>query len=188
MSQEKSILNTEAGDAKKSADKAADAADRANKSAQQANSEAERAKNRAQELERESLLLQQQLLAQASRPSLLYGKRSERLIEQLKPFAGQKAEVRICHVYLANDEAMHLAMHLQFILSKDANWSVNHLATESCFGTGIQVSVNPKAPDPVRKAADALWLALHGVPLTMVGDKPFVMESPRGCVPISVEK
>jgi hypothetical protein len=155
------------------------------------NQEAGEANERAANLERESLLLQQQLVAQGSRSVLLYGKRRDRLIAHLKPFAGQKAEVRYCGAsfteYFIDNEAMALAVLLRSILSNDGKWSVNPLTRENCSGTGIRVSVNPKAPDPVRKAADALWLALHEVPLAMIGDKAIVMESPRPEQPKTID-
>lgn len=134
-------------------------------------------------MEVEALSLQKQLIAQGSRAALLYGENRERIIEQVKPFAKQKIEIRFCRVsfnqFFIDNDTMGVAMLLETILSKDAHWEVNPLVADNCSGSGIEVSVNPKASSPVRKAADALWLALHGVPLTMIGDQPFVKESPR---------
>jgi len=137
---------------------------------------------RAANLEKDAAALLKQLIEQGPRSHLLYGERKERLTEQLKPFAGQKAEIRYCAVsfnqHFIDNDTIGVTMLLIDILVK-AGWSVNPLVRENCSGTGIQVSINPKAPESVRKAADALWVALHAVPLAMIGDKVFAMASPR---------
>jgi len=145
---------------------------------------------RAANLEKEAAALLKQLIDQGPRSHLLYGERQERLIEQLKPFTGQKIEVRFCRAsfnqFFIDNDTMGVVMRLQDILRKSL-WSVIPFVIDNCGGNGIEVSVNPKAPDTVRKAADALWLALHEVPLAMVGDKPFVMESPRPEQPKTID-
>ncbi len=138
-------------------------------------------------MELQALSLQKQLVSQGSRAALLYGKNRERLVDRLKPFQQQKVEIRFCRVsfnqFVVDNDTMAVAMLLQSILSRDARWAVNPLVMDNCSGTGIQVSVNPEAVESTRKASDALWAALHEIPLTMVGDKPFVVESPRPSQP-----
>lgn len=141
------------------------------------------AEERTANLELDVLKLQQQLAAQGSRSALLFGKKREGFVSWLRPFGGQKIEVRHCRLsfnqFSIDTDTMQLVMRLQYVLETDAKWVVTPYIEENCNGTGIEVSVSPEAPESTRMAADALWMALNGLPLTMLGNKPFVMESPR---------
>jgi hypothetical protein len=153
------------------------------KEAGDANKLAADANERTANVELEALKLQQQLIAQGSRSALLFGKNSNIFVAKLKSFRGQKVEVRHCRVSLSqffvDNDTMQLVMRLQTILETDAKWAVTPYVEDNCSGTGVEVSVSPKAPESTRKTACALWNALHEIPLTMLGDKPFVMQSPR---------
>jgi hypothetical protein len=140
------------------------------------------AHERAANLEKEAAALLKQLIEQGPRSHLLYGERRERLIAQLKPFSGQKAEIRFCNssfnLYSVDNDTTSVAMLLKYILEQ-ANWSVNPLVIDNCSGTGLSVSIHPIAPTSAHQAADALLSALLSLPLTVVGNKVFVEESPR---------
>jgi hypothetical protein len=114
---------------------------------------------------------------------LLYGEARERLIEKLKPYAGQKAEIRYFtsafNQYSVDNDAMGVVMNLKFILSTGAGWNVNPPVMENGGGTGISISINPKAPESTRKAASVLLEALTEVPLVIIGPKVIEAESPR---------
>src|SRR5664279_6625740 len=116
--------------------------------------------------------LLKQLIEQGPRSHLLYGERRERLIAQLKPFSGQKAEIRFCNssfnLYSVDNDTTSVAMLLKYILEQ-ANWSVNPLVIDNCSGTGLSVSIHTIAPTSAHQAADALLSALLSLPLTVVG-------------------
>jgi hypothetical protein len=133
---------------------------------------------------------EKQLIEQGPRTHLLYGKRRDRIIERLKPFSGQKAEIRYCTVsfnqYFIDNDTMGVAMLLGDILAK-AGWSVNPLARENCSGSGLSISTNPQAPGSVQKAAHELLSALLEVQLTVVGSAVSVQESPRPTQPLTID-
>lgn len=116
------------------------------------NEKAGKANERAAELERESLLLQKQLIAQGSRSVLLWGRRRKDLVEKLKPFAGQKAEIRHCRISFTqnfiDNEAMSLVMALQSVLSNEGKWSVNPLAQENLLWNWNPGIRGPKGSGP----------------------------------------
>lgn len=137
---------------------------------------------RVAHLESDTASLLKQLIEQGPRSHLLYGTNRDELIEELKPFAGQKVEVRICrgsfNQYFADKDAIGVAMLLQDIFEK-ANWSGSPLVVENCGGTGIQVSFDPNAPEPVRMAASALASALEKLPMTLIANGAVAVATPR---------
>lgn len=146
------------------------------------NQSAASANERTANLEKESAALLKQLIEQGPRSHLLYGERQERLIEQLRPFSGQKVEIRHCassfNQYFVDNDTIGVAMRLSDILGK-SGWSVTPFIRENCNGTGLSVSINRQASASTRKAADALLSGLLAVPLAVVGNKVFIAESPR---------
>ncbi len=149
-----------------------------------ANAEAADAKARTAEAKLKLEELRIQIVKQGSRSNLLYGERRNLLVERLKPFAGQKAEVRICDELLRqhsfDKEAETVATLLQYILSAESKWSVNPLVMMiNCGGEGLFVTINSKAPDSTRRAADALLKALKEVPIIGVGDTVGISDAPR---------
>jgi hypothetical protein len=155
----------------------------ANERAESAKAIAATANERAAESQLKLEELREQVVKQGSRSSLLYGKRRDVLVEHLKPFVGQKAEVRFCDVSFSpqfiDNEVMSLTMLLQDILSIDSKWSVNPLARVHCSGTGLTVEINSKAPGTTAKAADVLLKALKEVPLAIVGNAVLISDMPR---------
>jgi hypothetical protein len=125
---------------------------------------------------------EKQLIEQGPRSHLLYGEKRDRIIEALKPFTGQKVEIRYCTVsfnqFFIDNDTMSVAMLLTDILAK-AGWSVNPLARENCSGSGLSVSIHPQATESVRRASNMLLSALLQVPLGVVGQTVSVQESPR---------
>ena len=140
-------------------------------------------RERTAAMELQALSLQKQLVLQGSRAALLYSENRHRLVDRLKLLPRQKVEIRFCRVsfnqFVMDNDTMALAMSLQGILLREVHWIVNPLVMENCSGTGIQVSVDPRAKESTRKASDALWAALHEIPMSMIGDGVFVAESPR---------
>ncbi len=125
-----------------------------------------------EQLKRENISLLKQLTEQGPRSHLLYGQRRSQLIERLKPFAGQRVEVRTCNIsfnlYVLDNDTIGVAMLLRHILG-EAGWAVNPPAVESCSGTGIFISRHPKSSDLTQKAAEALVAGLEQVPLVVNG-------------------
>src|SRR5208282_4742338 len=74
-------------------------------------------------------------------------------------------------------------MLLETILSRNAQWAVNPPVEDNCGGTGLSLSLSPKASEASRKAADALLAALIEVPLTVIGPAVAAAESPRPLQP-----
>jgi hypothetical protein len=146
--------------------------------AAQANERAARLEKEAASLRKEAASLLRQLVEQGPRSNLLYGTKRDELIDELKPFAGQQIEVRYCGALFNDNDAMGVAMLLQGIFEK-AGWLGSPLVIENCGGTGIRVSFNPNATEPVRKAAGALALALQKIPLKLVSNGAMAIETPR---------
>jgi len=134
-------------------------------------------------LKKESAALLKQLVSQGSRPALLYGSNRTAFADKLKPFHDQRVELRYGRTSFnqsfIDNETMGLLTMLEVVLSQDAKWAVNPLVTDNISGTGVEVAISPEASEKTRKAASALWLALHNLPLAMVGDKPFIRQLTR---------
>lgn len=124
--------------------------------------------------------LQQQLIAQGPRWSLLYGKTADEFIAALKPFAGQRAEIRYSRFHFPDNDMMQVAMRLQFLLGESgAGWSVFPFPLPSNMnGSEVWVSVRPKAPQSTLDAATKLLQALRKIPLK-VNDRPDVTNDLR---------
>jgi len=145
---------------------------------------------RLSEQQERTLALQKQVISQGSRVALLYPEKTwERLIEQLKPFSRQKAEIRFCTVsfnqYSVDNEAMALAMKLRELLDK-AGWLLAPLSRQNCNGTGMTISIGEKSPESTQKAADGLRSALLEVPF-MVGSRVFVTDLMRSPQPHTIQ-
>ena len=119
--------------------------------------------------------LEKDLISVGSRTRLLYGKRRELLVEELRSYAGQKAEVRFCQQYLTDNDTMGVALLLLNTILPEAHWSVRTLAPENCGGTGVSVSVSSRASPATRNAADAVVSAFSEVQVGVVGQKVFYL-------------
>jgi hypothetical protein len=115
------------------------------------------------------------------RDKLLFGKRRQKLVDALQPFARQNIDVRVMAVRTvilggrnpsASDfkERDGLANSLIGVLN-DANWNPpNVLSKDSTLaGDGISVHLFPDAPSSTSKAAEVLAKALASVPLATSG-------------------
>ena len=145
--------------------------------------EASEANERAANLEVEALSLKKELVLQGPRVSLLYGKKAEEIIAGLKPFVGQKVEIRYSvasfNQYHIDNDTMGVAMRLQYLLGNvGAEWSVAPLLIANMNGTAVWVSVNSKSPEKTIRSAKALLNLLRGVPLK-VNDEPQISDDPR---------
>ena len=131
------------------------------------------------EQQERTLALQKQLIAQGSRAQLLWPEETRnRIIEQLTPFSKQKAEISFCAMYLTDNESMGLAMNLRGLLEK-SGWAVTPLVMSNLSGTGMTISVSPRAPKSTLEAADTLLSVLMGVPFEVTGKKVLVHEPAR---------
>ncbi len=143
--------------------------------------EASNADERAAKLEVEALSLKRELISQGPRVNLLYGKTAERLIAGLKPFAGQKVEIRYSvasfNQYHIDNDTMGVATRFQYLLDK-AGWSVSPLLIANMNGTAVWVSISSKSPETTVKSAKVLLSLLRGVPLK-VNDEPTISDDPR---------
>lgn len=129
-----------------------------------------------------TLELQKELIAQGPRVNLLYGKTAETVILELKPFSGQRVEIRYSQVsfnqYHIDTDTMGVAMRLQSLLTQ-AGWDVAPaLLIDNSNGAAIWVAIGSKASKLTTKAANSLLDALRGVPLK-VNDKPEISDAPR---------
>jgi|GEM_PF-5686212 len=121
-----------------------------------------------------------QLVLLGPRLNLLYGKNRQLLIERLKPFAGQSAEIRFCEIslnrYSVDGDVIGVAQFLAEIKYR-AGWIGDRFSIEKpgCNGQGITVSVDPKASSLTKKAARAFINAVSKVPLII---SPYVFEIP----------
>jgi hypothetical protein len=171
------LITLEAGNAKTSADKAADATHRAEQSATDAGVKAHEVKERvdaigkrASGLDKELASVQHGLTLRLSREGV-FVKKTEDFERALRPFAGQKVDVR----YAANledptkpydPETYWFAAHLSFTLGQ-AHWlspdALRDVPAE--HGTGVFISVSPRSSQRTRDAAEALANALVAVPI-----------------------
>lgn len=145
-----------------------------------ANARASEANARASALEVEALKLREQLVAQGPRENLLRGESRKKLVDALKPFAGQRIDVRrsasVIEVNGAvvmstpiGDDTLGLSQALVGVL-RDAGWNLPPSPLLSAFqGQGLKVEVVQKASPKTLGAAVALVEALRKVPLTVEG-------------------
>jgi hypothetical protein len=132
------------------------------------------ANERAAGLEVEALELRKQLQEQGPRAYLLTGDKRRKLVEALKPFAGQKIDVRYSAATIMvngavvmsspmGDDALGLAKALIGVL-KDAGWNAPSTPLiGSLQGEGIEVEVLPASSNQTRMAAHAIVEALRKV-------------------------
>jgi hypothetical protein len=113
--------------------------------------------------------LETELIELAPRPELLYGKNRDRLIAKLKPYAGQKVEVRVCNAVGLEDEVWSTALLLRFAIFQEAGWQAGGPNIESCGGQGISVAVSPVALKRTRAVAKVVVSALAAAHLAIVG-------------------
>jgi hypothetical protein len=118
--------------------------------------------------------LEERILEMGPRAVLLQGKRGADLVTALKPFTGQKVQVRDCQPNtMFNEEASGLSRTIKERLI-ESGWklspALNGFASQgSCRGTGMWIGNDPTAPDATKLAARALWDALNHVPLDVTG-------------------
>ena len=162
---------------------AADALERAAKAEENlgnAKKSAAEANTRAASLEVQALQLRKDLVLQGSRENLLSGEIRKKLIAALRPFAGQKIDVR----YTANalmvnsavvtsaplgDDVVGTANALVSVM-KEAGWNLPSTALlYSVQGYGINVEIVASSSPSTHAAAKALADALRGVSLEIFG-------------------
>jgi hypothetical protein len=161
-----------------------EAAGKANARAGEANERASKANERASVLEIEGLKLREQLAAQGSRESLLRGATRQKLVDALKPFAGQRVDFRnsasIVQVNGKNvmstpigDDTIGLAVALIGV-AKDAGWnSPSDPLPTFVVSQGIEILVVRNASERTLEAAIALGHALQNVPFGKVSGPVF---------------
>ncbi|MFZ0798388.1 MAG: hypothetical protein WCA13_02615 [Terriglobales bacterium] len=180
-------MNKEAGDARREAGLAMERAGKAEenlgnarKAAAIAEQHAADANARAAGLEVEALQLRKQVVLQGARENLLAGDNRQKLVHALKPFAGQRVDVRYsANAFMVNsavisatplgDDTVGLANALVGIM-KDAGWSLPPTALlYSIQGYGINVEIVNAASPSTRAAAEELAKALRDVSLVVFG-------------------
>lgn len=145
-----------------------------------ANAAASEANERTATLELESLKLREQLVAQGPRESILRGEIRKKLIDALKPFAGQKVDVRrSASVIEVNgsvvmstpigDDTIGLSQTLVSIL-REAGWNSPSTPLLSDFqGQGLKVEIAPGFSAETLRRARVLADALRAIPLATEG-------------------
>ncbi|MGA7522977.1 MAG: hypothetical protein WBW84_10875 [Acidobacteriaceae bacterium] len=125
---------------------------------------AQKAHREADVVSSEALELSQQLTKQDLREHLLQNKRNrDRFVAILKPFTGQKFDIRPCT--LDDSEVTSLSLVLYGAML-DAGWTNVSFRPYFACGNGVVVLVDNDAPDSTKRAASALQRALFAVGLT----------------------
>jgi len=131
-------------------------------------------------LEVAALKLRGQMLQQGPRGNLITGENRTKLIEALKPFAGQKVDVRhSASVFMVNskivsatpigDDVVGLANVLVSVL-REAGWNVPSQSLPSGFsGYGLYVRTSRTASPETTKAAGALVTAIKELSIDVAG-------------------
>ena len=138
------------------------------------------ANQRAASLEVEALKLRGQLLVQGPRENLLRGEKRQEFVDVLKPFTGQKIDVRrSASVIEVNGEVVMstpigddtIGLSRSFISAlRDAGWHSPPDPLLSAFhGEGLKVEIAENASAKTVEAAKALVEALRGLPLSVEG-------------------
>jgi hypothetical protein len=142
--------------------------------------EAASQRERAAKLEVESLKLRGQLQVQGPREKLINGEKRQEFVDMLKPFSGQRIDVRhSASTIMVNgaivmstpigDDALGLSRSFIGAL-KDAGWDSPQTPLISSFqGQGLKVEIVQNASLETLRAARALVEALKKVPLTVDG-------------------
>jgi hypothetical protein len=156
---------------------------RFNKDAAEARKDAGKAIERAAALELEALALREELMAQDSRKNLLIGEKRHKLLDALKPFPGQKIDIRrSASAFMVNgaivsstpigDDTVGLANALFGIL-RDAGWKLPPTPLIAGIqGYGLEVEILHNASHETQVAAKALVDGLKQVPLAVNGPAP----------------
>lgn len=156
-----------------------EAAGKANAKAGEANERASKANERSSALEVEALKLRLQLAAQGPRESLLRGEVRQKLVDTLKPFSGQKVDLKnsasIIQVNGKNvmstpigDDSLGLASALIGVAG-DAGWQVpSEPIPTFVTAQGIEILVSRNASEKTLEAAVKLAQALGEVPFGKV--------------------
>jgi hypothetical protein len=151
----------------------------ANERAGHAEERAAGANERSAALEVEALRLRKQLVAQGPRESMLRGEARQRLVDALKPFAGQRVDFRnsasIIQVNGRNvmstpigDDTVGLAVALIGV-AKDAGWETpSEPLPTFVVSQGIEIMVSRDASERTLETAIALGHSLQNVPFEKV--------------------
>jgi hypothetical protein len=130
-------------------------------------------------MEIEALSLRMELLRQGPRENLLLGPTRQKLVDALKPFAGQRIDIRhsaaafevngaVVSATPVGEDALGLAYALIGVL-KDAGWNSPPTPLIGSLGQGIDViTVHNASPETLRAAA-ALVRSLQAIPLAVTG-------------------
>ena len=142
--------------------------------------EASSQRERAANLEMEALKLRKELALQGARENLLAGDNRQKLVQALKPFAGQRVDVRYSAVVMMvnsevvtltplGDDNVGLASALVGVM-KDAGWNLPPTPLLYAIqGYGVNVEIVNKASPSTRAAAEGLAKSLRGVSLVVFG-------------------
>jgi hypothetical protein len=175
-------------EAKAEVSKAQQQAGESNRTAGEANERAGKANERAAALEVEALKLREQLLAQGPREALLRGDKRAQLVDALRPFTGQRIDVRrSAFVIEANsvlvssmpigDDTTGLAVALIGVV-RDAGWeSPSEPLLCSVESQGLEILVVNGASEKTMQAAIALGRSLQSISLQKVHGPVFADES-----------
>jgi hypothetical protein len=139
----------------------------AQRQAAQAMGEAGDARERAAVLEKQAADLSERIVEMGPRDLLLYGKRGIDFVKGLKPFRGQKVQVRNCFPEtLFNAEVSALKKRLRAVLT-DAGWDVFPVDAgySGCTGTEVWVGISSDASKQSSDRARALLASLHALPM-----------------------
>jgi len=151
-----------------------------NKDAGEAREAAGKAMERAAALELETLKLRKDLMVQASRASLFVGEDRQKFVNALKPFSGQKIDLRrSASAIMVNgtivastpigDDTVGLANTL-FKALADAGWKLPPTPLLSNLqGYGLEVEILHNAPPETQRAAKALVDALKQLSVSVNG-------------------
>ena len=121
------------------------------------------ARERAATLEVEAASLKLKIIELGPRTARLYGEGRAKFLENIKPFDGQKVDVRfnwISAMQHADRETMELSLQIFGILKLESKWNPSQSVAENCDGKAIWVKISETATQSTREAADALCAGL----------------------------
>jgi hypothetical protein len=127
-------------------------------------------RERAAKLEKETVVLREQLRTQGSRAALLMETHSQELFAKLEPFRGQKVDVGQCG---RSDNEVTLTVVTLMLLLRARVWDVNLFNPFFACTTGMQVIIRHNAPEPTRAAASALSTVLIELGLISRDRQPY---------------
>jgi hypothetical protein len=136
---------------------------------------------RAAVLEKETAVLQRQLLMQDRRANLLLGaKRRNLFTTAIKSFAGQKFDIRFCRQ--PDSEISFLALTLMGAMVF-AKWELREFSPALGCSVGVGLMLDPRAPKSTKVAAAALIKAMFNIGLVQSPDPNFLLSAGRPAVP-----